>query len=59
MQQVAVCSFISHFFLIPLYSWLQEEMSSSAVDEAKFLVGESSEAHKEITGVDAKKNIKY
>lgn len=50
-----------HFsiYLIPVLSWLQEEMSSSAVDKAKFLVRESSEAHKEVTEADAKKNIKY
>lgn len=34
-------------------------MSSPAVDEAKFLVRKSNEAHKEITGADAKSNIKY
>lgn len=34
-------------------------MSSSAVDEVKFLVRDSKEAHKEVTGADAKKNIKY
>lgn len=45
--------------LIPDLFWLQEEMSLSAVDEAKFLVSESNEAHKEVTGADAKKNIKY